>query len=103
MGKKNNDTFGVEDEWFLEYGPQLTAEQAALITLLQWKFIKRDIQKKRAVFDAPETKGIWKYEATHAYKGLLWHYKEVILRFKLKPGEKPAPDFKKPSFKMPKI
>ncbi len=100
--QKNNDTFGIEDEWYLKFGPQITSEDAAKITPLQWRLTKQEIQKARKAYD--DKAGIYRYEEAHTYKGMLWFYQEVIKHFKLSPGEKqttPAP--KSSPRKIPKL
>lgn len=99
---KYNDTFGIQDEWYLQHGPQLTPEEATTITDLSYRLIKKDIREaKQKIATFPENGFDWK-EARLAHQGLLWKYQNVIKLFNSKPPIKEPPQWKTPTFKKPK-
>lgn len=95
---KNNETFDDTDEWYLMYGPQITTEEAASISILDWRTIKPTIQAARQRMEAENKGGILWKEARHEYLGILWKYQEVIKKFKIKNTEtnNTIKSFKKP-------
>lgn len=96
---KNNDTFTIEDDFYLAYGPQMTEVEAKSVTAMQWKIIKKQLFALKSKLSDSETPRII---AEQEYYGHLWKYQPLIKQVNRNPFPKDNPTEAPTKIKRPK-